>query len=205
MVHRARRLQPARLRRRVVDVEAAAPVAARLPAGLEPERAQQPLALLGLRRVRAHAGEAADAVLGGDVGRVRRQRLVARVVDEQLERQPLRVVERQRILGTRSPPTRVAQKSSDSCEPTRNETVCTIPSPARPRGEPGYSKNVMSAPDEPLLVRVEEVVDGRVVLVDRLLHHAQPEHARVELDVRRRVAGDAGDVMDAFELHRCIA
>jgi hypothetical protein len=53
----------------------------------------------------------------------------------------------------------------------------------------------------PLLVRVEEVVDGRVVLVDRLLHQAQPEHVRVEVDVSLGVGGDRGDVMDAVELH----
>ncbi len=52
-----------------------------------------------------------------------------------------------------------------------------------------------------LLVRVEEVVDGRVVLVDRLLHHPQAEDARVEVDVPRRVARDAGDVVDAVERH----
>ncbi len=53
----------------------------------------------------------------------------------------------------------------------------------------------------PLLVRVEEVVDGRIVLVDRLLHEPQPEDARVEVDVAGRVAGDARDVMDAVEPH----
>ena len=41
-----------------------------------------------------------------------------------------------------------------------------------------------------LLVGVEEVVDGRVVLVDGLLHQAQAEHARVEVDVAGGVAGD---------------
>jgi hypothetical protein len=45
------------------------------------------------------------------------------------------------------------------------------------------------------------VIDGRVVLVDRLLYETQPEHPRVEVDVARGVAGDGGDVMDAFELH----
>ncbi len=54
----------------------------------------------------------------------------------------------------------------------------------------------------PLLVRVEEVVDGRVVLVDRLLHEAQAEGARVVVDVLWRVARDRRDVVDAFELHR---
>ena len=51
------------------------------------------------------------------------------------------------------------------------------------------------------LVGVEEVVDGRVVLVDRLLHQPEAECARVELDVLRRVGGDAGDVVDALEAH----
>ena len=52
-----------------------------------------------------------------------------------------------------------------------------------------------------LLVGVEQVVDGRIVLVDGLLDHPQPEHARVEVDVARRVAGDRGDVVDAVEVH----
>ena len=53
----------------------------------------------------------------------------------------------------------------------------------------------------PLLVRVEEVVDGRVVLVDRLLDQPQAENAGVEVDIPRRVAGDAGDVVDAVQAH----
>ena len=53
----------------------------------------------------------------------------------------------------------------------------------------------------PLFVGVEEVVDGRVVLVDRLLHEPQAEDARVEVDVPRRVAGDARDVVDPVETH----
>ena len=52
-----------------------------------------------------------------------------------------------------------------------------------------------------VLVRVEEVVDGRIVLVDRFLDHPQPQHARVEIDVARRITGDRGDVVNAFELH----
>src|ERR1700730_1621573 len=56
-------------------------------------------------------------------------------------------------------------------------------------------------PRRAVLVAVEEVVDGRVVLVDRLLDHPQAEHAGVELDVARRVRGDRGDVVNALELH----
>ena len=51
------------------------------------------------------------------------------------------------------------------------------------------------------LVGVEQVVHGGVVLVDGLLDHPQAEHAGVEVDVARRIAGDAGHVMDAFEAH----
>jgi len=45
------------------------------------------------------------------------------------------------------------------------------------------------------------VVDAGRVLVDRLLDHPQAEGARVEVDVSLCVAGDRGDVVDAFELH----
>ena len=57
-------------------------------------------------------------------------------------------------------------------------------------------------PRRPRLVGVEQVVDGRVVLVDGPLDHPQAEDADVELDVGRRVARDGGDVVDALELHR---
>ena len=53
-----------------------------------------------------------------------------------------------------------------------------------------------------LLVGVEQVVDARVVLVDRLGGQAQTEDARVEVEVPERVPGDRGDVVDAFESQR---
>jgi hypothetical protein len=52
-----------------------------------------------------------------------------------------------------------------------------------------------------VLVAVEEVIDGRFVLVDGALDHAHAEHARVELDVASCVAGDGADVVDALEPH----
>ena len=52
-----------------------------------------------------------------------------------------------------------------------------------------------------LLVGEEEVVDGRVVLVDRLLDQAQAHHPRVEVDVALRVGRDRGDVVNSLELH----
>ena len=66
---------------------------------------------------------------------------------------------------------------------------------------PGVFEKRDVGPGVAVFVRVEEVVDGGVVLVDGLLYKPQPEQPRVELDVPRRVRGDGGDVMDAFELH----
>src|SRR5262249_13763810 len=57
------------------------------------------------------------------------------------------------------------------------------------------------APGRTLLVRIEEVIDGGIVLVDALLDEPETEDARVEVDVPRRVGGDAGDVVDAVEAH----
>ena len=51
------------------------------------------------------------------------------------------------------------------------------------------------------LVGVEEVVDGRVVLVDGLLDQPQAEDPRVEVDVPRCVSRDQSDVMDSLEAH----
>ena len=51
------------------------------------------------------------------------------------------------------------------------------------------------------LVRVEEVVNGRVVLIHRLLDEPQSENTRVEVDVARGVAGDQRDVVNALEAH----
>jgi hypothetical protein len=49
----------------------------------------------------------------------------------------------------------------------------------------------------PLLVGVEEVVDGGVVLVDGFLDQPEPENARVKVYVALRLAGDRGYVVDA--------
>jgi hypothetical protein len=54
----------------------------------------------------------------------------------------------------------------------------------------------------PGLVGVEEVVDGRVVLIHRLLDESEAQDTRVEVDVARRVAGDARDVVDSVQPDR---
>jgi hypothetical protein len=45
------------------------------------------------------------------------------------------------------------------------------------------------------------VINGGIVLIDRLLYESHPESAGIELDVRRSIAGDATDVVDSLELH----
>src|SRR5262245_52806018 len=48
-----------------------------------------------------------------------------------------------------------------------------------------------------LLVAVVEVVRARVIEIDGLLHEAEPQDARVKLQVSGCAPGDGGDVMDA--------
>ncbi len=199
-------------RRRVVGVEAAALVAAHLPAPVgaaaEAERvAQQRLAALRRRAVGAHALEALQRVLARDVGRVGDQRRIGRGGDDELVLEPFRVGEAQRRVRPRG------------LDPGRGQ-------PLLPEVDRGLRAH---APDDAMdhavaraawararvleerqigagrarVVGVEEVVDGRIVLVDRLLHQPQSQDADVELHVGGRVAGDRGDVVDAFELHEC--
>jgi hypothetical protein len=75
---------------------------------------------------------------------------------------------------------------------------------AGPRATLGHPRELEErevGPGAALLVGVEEVVDGRLVLVDGLLHQPQAQHSRVEVDVALAVLGDRGDVVDALELH----
>ena len=112
---------------------------------------------------------------------------------------------KRRLLPSRSTCTfslasRSAQKSSASSEATRKTIVCTIPRPALPAARVRVLEERQVTSGAPLFVRVEEVVDGRVVLVHRLLDEPEAEHAHVEVDVARRVGGDARDVVDSLEL-----
>ena len=68
---------------------------------------------------------------------------------------------------------RFSQKSSDSSEPTRQTIRCTV---SRPGPAPRHARELEEGEvgaGASLLVGEEEVVDGRVVLVDRFLDQAQ--------------------------------
>ena len=60
---------------------------------------------------------------------------------------------------------------------TRKTTVWTMPSPARPRRGAGVLEERQVVARRALFVAVEEVVDGRVVLVDGLLHEPHAHDA----------------------------
>src|SRR5579872_2078627 len=84
----------------VVDVEAAAQVAARDEAVLEAEALlEERAALLGIACEGAHAREAAQRVLHRNPGMRRDERLLAALVDDELEREPLRILEDQRAVA----------------------------------------------------------------------------------------------------------
>ncbi len=158
----------------VVAVEPAPRVAAHLPAGLEAEADQQLVAPLGLRRVRARTGEAAQTVLLRDVGRVRDQRRLARVVDDQLELQPFRILEDERAArDNASDPLAPELERLLGADAERDQMHHPVAGPASRRAGVLEERDVCAR--RAALIGVEEVVDGRVVLVDGLLDHPQAE------------------------------
>ncbi len=87
--------------------------------------------------------------------------------------------------ATPSPREALRQKSSAASRPTRWTMREIIPAPARPGSRAGVLEERDVGAGGALLVGVEQVVDARVVLVDRLLDQPQTQHARVEVDVAR--------------------
>jgi len=135
------------------------------------------------------------------------QRLVGRLDDGELEVEPLGVAEAKPALAAvdvdafrREPvvPELDRVRRGDAEDDAVHHAAAGTSRPGMRILEEGQV-----AAGAPLLVGVEEVVDGRIVLVDGLLHEPQAENADVEVDVAGRVAGDAGDVVDTLEAHRC--
>jgi hypothetical protein len=198
-MHGARALQRARLRRAVGDVEALAALAPRELA-FEAERVVQQR-VADIVAVRAHAVEAQQRVLARHAGTRRRQRLVGHVNDEQLVLEPFGIGEQQARLGSR----RLRQAALPEVERLRRADAPEDPVDHAVARAPAREARVLEerqvAAGTRVGVGVEEVVDGRVVLVDGLLDQSQPEHAHVELDVGGGVSRDRRDVVDPFEAH----
>ena len=203
----------AALGRGVVGVPAAASLAARLPRVVavraEAERVlEQRGAAVGVDRVGADAVEALQGVLLRDLRAPRHQRLVRRLDDAELVPDALRVLEAEAVAGAHH----VRRLARQALLPEVERGGGTDPPDDRvhhPRAGPAAGgARVLEEGDvgagAALLVGIEEVVDGGVVLVDRLLDEAEPQHPRVEVDVARRIPGDQRHVVDTFEQHRCI-
>ena len=176
-------------------------VSQRSPAALEAElpRGTARCAALDVARVRAHALESLQRELARNLRMVGDQRLVGHVRDDELVPKPLRIAEATRVAVALD-----AEPLGPEVERLRRADAPDDRVHHAGAGAAGCGARVLEEGDvrarRPLLVRVEEVVDGRIVLVDGLLHEPQPEHAGVEVDVRRGVARDAGHVVDAVEL-----
>jgi hypothetical protein len=177
----------ARVGRPVEGDRAAAPLAAELerrrrpePLGAEHVDEQSAArARAGCRRARPRSRAARAR---RDLGVESAQRRVGDVLDEQLVLEALGVGEAHGALARRSRSTSSSRAAAPRRRATRRPTRQTTryapcPGPTRPRAAPGYSKKVRSDPGVAVLVGVEEVVDGRVVLVDRLRDEPQAEHA----------------------------
>ena len=176
-----------------------------------PHGAHQPLederAVVGPEAVRAHALEALQRERGRDLRMVGDERLVTRGVHDKLMRQPLGVGEDQRVVALAALGRHAVVPESGRPEVDRlgrrhapHDAVHHARARAA-RHRAGVLEEREVGARLGVLVAVEQVVDGRIVLVDGLGGHAQAEDACVEVDVARRVAGDGGDVVDAVEVH----
>ena len=153
-----------------------------------------------------HRSESLQRELDGDLGVLGDERLVGRLVDGELVPQPLGILEREpgalplELLRLRREPLLPEVERVLGADAPAD--CVDHPVASASTGDAGVLEERDVAPGRAALVSVEEVVNGRVVLVHGLLDHAQSEHAGVEVDVARRVAGDAGHMVDPVEVHR---
>ena len=197
------------LRRLVVRVPGAALRAADLPHGIavrvERERLLEKLSARARIRVRAHAVEALQGKLARYLRMSGDERLVVCLDDRELQCKSLRIGEAEVAfvaleLDPLSGQTVVPELDRVLGGDAEDDPV-HHPAAGSALGGVRVLEEREIAAGAALLVGVEEVVDGRVVLVDGLLDEAETEDAGVEVDVARRVRSDAGDVVDTLEAH----
>ena len=149
--------------------------------------------------------EALQRVLGRHLRMLRDQRLVRDVEDAELVLEPLRVAKAQALAVAlcldalvgepRCPEVERRGRAHPPDDPVDHALARASERGARVLEEGEVETRLR------VLVAVEEVVDSRVVLVHGLLDHPQPEHARVEVDIRLSVPRDRRDVVDAVQPH----
>ena len=138
----------------------------------------------------------------GNPGEVGEQRLVARIVHDELEVETLGIGEHERLLAALDAVHLRSETSLPEVErllgpdPERDPVNHAVARSTGGRSRVLEERDVR--PGAPLLVGVEQVVDRRVVLVDRLLDQPQSEDTGVELDVLRCVPRYGGDVVDSL-------
>ena len=170
----------------------------------KPERLLEQLTARAGLGERAHGIEALQRMLCGNLGMLGDERRVVHRRHDEPMTQTLRILERHAVVVTgraclsREPALPEVQRGVRSHPPlhrVHHPAACAAAAHTRILEERDVAAR------RARLVGVEEVVDGRVVLVDRLLHHPEPENARVEVDVAGRVARDTRHVVDAVETH----
>ena len=203
MVDRARAADAGRLRRfRVLDPTAAR-VGPRVPAPVLPLEAERSEELVARPAVRADALEALQCELPRDLGMARHERLVLDLRDHELVCKPFRIGEAEGLaigldlVSLRAEPVGPELERVRRADAPDDRVDHPVAGLAGPRVRVLEERDVGARVS--LLVRIEEVVDGRVVLVDGLLDEPQPEDAGVEVDVPGRVGRDARDVVDPVE------
>ncbi len=198
-------LQAALGGRGIVRVRRAALLAGEHGVRVEAEPVEQRPRAVGVERVRAHAVEALQRMLGRDAGRLGDQRRVGHVGLGDLDPDSLRIARAQPAVGPLHRPPGVLEAGG----PEVQRGVARDPpgdgvDHARAVAAGHRSGELEERHDRAgraVLVAVVEVVDVRCVVVDGLLDESQAERAGVEVHVARCVGGDRGDVVESFEAH----
>src|SRR5207302_4313913 len=162
-------------------------------------------ATLGISRVGADAVESLQRELGRNLGVLGDERLVARVDGCQLASHSFEVFEANPIADALVLDPFPAESVGPEVEGVRRGDAPRDRVDHSRAGRPPRRVRILEernvAAGAAFLVRVEEVVNGRVDLIHRLLDEPQSENTRVEVDVARGVAGDQRDVVNALEAH----
>ena len=194
----------------VVDVMRSAFLSSRLVRRLPHAREQHRLleeapALIWVVGIGPDRVEALQRELGRDLGVVGDERRVAGLDDGQLELELLGIMEEEAPVGTlggdagrRQPllPELEGVGGADSPDDALDHAGARIAPRRAGVLEEGQVGSVRAD-----FVSVEQVVDRRIVLVDRFLDQAEAEQSGVELDVLRGVRRDRGDVVNPLEPH----
>src|SRR5262249_14462803 len=162
----------------------AALVPANLPDGVavwvEAEDLFEEVAARARVGVGAHTVEALEREVARDFRMIGDERFVVRLDDGQLEVEPLRVAEAQTALAAFAVDALARQAVAPELDRilgghSEDDAVHHAATGAAGTGLRILEEREVAA-GAALLVRVEEVVDGRVVLVHGLLHQAEPEY-----------------------------